>query len=113
MKPLKSGLTFANWLLRISLAILLTVLFINDLKSFNYNDKWFYINSSFIFLGVLIFVGGFLSKPSLTVIAGFLLTGLTIYKIFIHFSGGISSSIANLFVVLAIGFYFACAGNQQ
>jgi hypothetical protein len=113
MKPLKSGLTFANWILRISFAIMLAVMFISDLKAFNYNDKVFYINSSFVLFGILIFIGGFLSKPALTVISGFVLTGLSAYKIVMQFSGGINSSISTMFVILAIGFYFACAGNQQ
>jgi hypothetical protein len=113
MKPLKSGLTFATWLLRISIAIILVVMFIGDIKSFEYNDKMFYINSSFVVFGILVFVGGFLSKPTITVISGFILTGLAIYKIALQFSGGVNPSIATMFVVLSIGFYFACAGNQQ
>jgi hypothetical protein len=113
MKPLKSGLTFANWLMRISIAIFLAVTFMGDLKTFEYTDKVFYINSSFVLFGLLIFIGGFLSKPAITVISGFILTGLSIYKIVVQFSGGINSTISTMFVVLAIGFYFACAGNQQ
>jgi hypothetical protein len=113
MKPLKSGLTFANWLMRISLAIMLAIMFMDDLKSLDFESKLFYVNSSFVVLGLLIFVGGFLSKPALTVISGFLLTGLSIYKIIIQFSGGITSPISVLFVALSIGFYFACIGNQQ
>lgn len=113
MKPLKSGLTFANWLLRISIAILLVVMFIGDLKAFEYNDKAFYINSSFVIFGLLIFIGGFLAKPAVTVISGFLLTGLSVYKIVLLFSGGVDSSVSTMFVILAISFYFACAGNQQ
>jgi hypothetical protein len=113
MKPLKSGLTFANWLLRIAIAILLTVMFIDDLKSLDFGNKMFYINSSFLLAGIMIFIGGFFSKPAITVISGFVITALSGYKIFLQFSGGINISVSYIFVILAIGFYFACAGNQQ
>jgi hypothetical protein len=111
MKPLKSGLTFANWLLRIALAFLTVICFIDNMKTFNLEELSFYIAALFILSGILIFVGGFSSKPLLTVLSGFIITGLCIYEIILTFSGNISS-IANLFVIMAIGFYFACAGNQ-
>ena len=113
MKPLKSGLTFATWLLRIAIAILLTAMFLNDLKSLDFESKMFYINSAFVLAGIMIFIGGFFSKPAVTVISGFIITGLCVYKIFLQFSGGINLSLSHIFVILAIGFYFACAGNQQ
>jgi hypothetical protein len=111
MKPLKSGLTFANWLLRIALAFLIVICFIDDLKTFNLEKLGFYIAALFILCGILVFVGGFSSKSSLTVLSGFIVTGLCIYEIILTFSGNITS-IAHLFVIMAIGFYFACTGNQ-
>jgi hypothetical protein len=111
MKPLKSGLTFANWLLRIAIALLIVICFVDDLKNFNFEKLNFYIAALFILCGILIFVGGFSSKSSITVLSGFLITGLCIYQIILNFSGNISS-IASLFVIMAIGFYFACSGNQ-
>ena len=42
MKPLKSGLTFANWLLRIALGIYIAVIFVHVLKGLEFSDKSFY-----------------------------------------------------------------------
>jgi hypothetical protein len=112
MKPLKSGLTFANWLLRISLAIFLTVLFIKIFKNFDLTDREFYIASIFIICGILLFIAGFMPKPSMTVISGIVIAGLSIYKIVLLFSGTTNHDISSFMITMAIGFYFACAGNE-
>jgi hypothetical protein len=111
MKPLKSGLTFANWLLRTALAFLVIIYFIDEGKTFDVNKIEFYIAACFILFGILLFAGGLSSKSTLTVLSGLVITGLCIYKIIVVFSGNFTS-IASIFVILAIGFYFACNGNQ-
>ncbi len=115
MKPLKSGLAFSNWLLRIAIVLFLIITFKNldVVKTYNFHDKEFYISSVYVIFGLLLFIGGFTSKPALTVISGFILTGLSLYKIFVLFSGKMDSTlIANYFIILAVGFYFACTGNE-
>lgn len=112
MKPLKSGLTFANWLLRIALGIYVAVLFVPAFKDFNYSDKTFYIALSFIVFGILLFIGGFSPKPTLTVISGLIITGLSLYKIISLFSSTLNPQLATFMLIMAIGFYFTCAGNQ-
>jgi hypothetical protein len=121
MKPLKSGLAFSNWLLRIAIVLFLIITFKNldVVKAYDFHDKEFYISSAYVIFGILLFIGGFASKPALTVISGFILTGLSLYKIFILFSGNLTptlidkpTSIANYFIILSVGFYFACSGNE-
>ena len=121
MKPLKSGLAFSSWLLRIAIALFLIITFKNldVVKTYDFHDKEFYISSVYVIFGLLLFVGGFTSKPALTVVSGLILTGLSLYKIIILFSGSLSPTlfdkptlIANYFIILAVGFYFACAGNE-
>ena len=112
MKPLKSGLAFSSWLLRIAELTFVLSMFLTAIKQFNYTNISFYVVAGFVLFGVLLFIGGFMSKPALTVISGFVLSGLSVYKIIILFSGSYTSDIASYMIVLAIGFYFVCAGNQ-
>lgn len=112
MKPLKNGLNFANWLMRISLLILITVSFWKGATEFDFSSKIFYISLAFVVFGILLFVGGFVAKPTLTVISGLVLCLLSIYKIFLQFSGDFSSIVANFIMIAAVGLYFACAGNN-
>ncbi len=111
MKPLKSGLNLANWILRISLLLFVILLFIGTFKTFNLYNSEFYFSSVFIFSSVLLFFSGFLPKPSLTVISGLILSVISFGIIFFHFSGKLNNEIANYFIIMAIGFYFVCSGN--
>jgi hypothetical protein len=112
MKPLKSGLAFSNWLMRIALIVFVLSMLLGSVKMFNYTEKSFYIVAGFVLFGILLFIGGFTSKPILTVVSGFVLSGLSIYKIIVLFSGTFNPDIASYMIILAIGFYFVCAGNQ-
>ena len=113
MKPLKSGLSFANWLLRIAFILFLIGMFLNVIKIHDFSDKHFYIAAAFLLFGALLIIGGFMSKPALTVISGFILSALAIYKIVVLYSGSFEKDIISHFVILAIAFYFACAGNNK
>lgn len=112
MKPLKSGLVFSNWLLRVTILMFIVIRFFGLIKSFEFSNLEYYIGIGFIVFAVLLFIGGFMSKPGLTVISGFVITALSIYKILILFSGSIDTIIVSFLVILSVGFYFACAGNQ-
>ncbi len=112
MQPLKSGYSLSNWILRTALFIFIFLLFIESFKTLNFSKKDFYISSIFILSGIFLFIGGFSSKHTLTVVSGALLTVLSIYKIFMVFSGTLNIAIASYLLVLAIGFYFVCSGNQ-
>jgi hypothetical protein len=111
MKPLKSGLSLVNWLFRISLLIFVLLLFYRGFISFNFLGIEFYISSVYIVFAVLLFAGGMLSKPSLTIVSGLILSVISFLLIFFHFSGKLDSELANYLIVLAIGFYFLCTGN--
>jgi hypothetical protein len=111
MKPLKSGLNLANWMFRISLLLFVILLFIGGLKPVNFSNSEFYISAAYLACGALLFFGGFLPKPSLTIISGLILSLMSFGTIFFHFSGKLDIEIANYLIILAIGFYFTCSGN--
>ena len=111
MKPLKSGLSLVNWIFRISLLLFVLLLFYRGFISFDFLSREFYISVVFIVATILLFVGGALSKPSLTIISGLILTGTSFVLIFFNFSGKLDLGIANDLIILSIGFYFLCTGN--
>lgn len=112
MKPIKSGLVLAQWLLRITIMLFLLKYFLDDLKTFDFASKSFYIGSAFVILGVMLFIGGFLSKPSMTIISGMIIALLSLYKIVLIFSGAFSTEVITFLIPISVGFYFACSGNQ-
>jgi hypothetical protein len=111
MKPLKTGLALANWVLRISLLLFILLIFIGGFRSFNFGSREFYFSSIYIICAILLFFGGFLSKSSLTVISGLIIAVLSFAVIFFHFSGRFDIEIANYLIIMSIGFYFVCTGN--
>lgn len=113
MKPLKSGLILATWLMRISLVCILISMFYTDIKNFNLSSREFYIALGFVFFSLLCFIGGFTTKETLTVISGFVIFLLAGYKIGLLISNGSNASILTYLAPASIGFYFLTAGNQK
>jgi len=112
MKPLKSGSALAYWLLRIALLFFLFTIFYGEIGNFNFRNLESYFAVAFVVLGALLFIGGFMAKPTLTVISGLLIALLSSYSLFVQFKSGLNASIASFVLVFSIGFYFTCVGNQ-
>ena len=110
MKPLKSLVPIAKWLLRIAFAVIAYIgYFDNALAITNNAGLDNIIAFIVVVLAVLLLVGGFLNKASLTVISGLLIVFLFV---FLMFYDGISiDSILEKITPAAIGFYFMARGN--
>ena len=113
MKPFKSGKGIANWLLRIALVAILYNLYNNILSTFALANISYLVALSILIFGILIIIGGFIAKPTLTIISGLVITCLTIYKIIISFNGTIDHYLVSQLIPLTIGFYFFTNGNDQ
>lgn len=111
MKPFKAAVPLAKWFLRFALLFLILVLFINTLKTLQVKNISFYFATAYILFGVLLIIGGFISKPGLTVISGLIIFGLSLYKLIVNFGGLSDSGMVNFFILAAIGFYFFARGN--
>jgi hypothetical protein len=112
MQPFKYGQVIAMWLLRITLALYLFLSYINRLSPINFESIRFYVSLVFVIFAVLLLVGGFLSKPGLTVISGLIIFLLSAYQLIISFNGRIDISLVMYFFPLSIGFFFLCQGNK-
>lgn len=86
MKPAKAFYPFAAWLVRLSMLLFTYVFFFETIRACDYKTVEFFIASAFALFSVLVFVGGFLSKPAMTVVSAFFLCGLCIYQLIVHFS---------------------------
>ncbi|PKP02020.1 MAG: hypothetical protein CVU11_13385 [Bacteroidetes bacterium HGW-Bacteroidetes-6] len=86
MKPAKGLFPFAAWLIRITMLVFAYTIFFEIIKTFDFSSLDFYIAAAFAFFSVLLFVGGFMSKPAMTVLSAFFLFGLSVYKFAVLFS---------------------------
>ncbi len=112
MKPFKSFSGLSSWLLRITLAVIIANTYIHEFSRFDFSSISFYFAAVFIVLGLLLLIGGLLSKQSLTVIAGLFIFLLSIYKTISYFDDGINSMVLMHFTMLTLGFYFFTTGNK-
>ena len=112
MQPFKSGQVVAMWLLRITLVVYLFLDNIYNLRQINFDSIRFYIAFGFVISAVLLLVGGFLSKPGLTVLSGLAIFLFSTYQLVISFEGRIELSYVMLLFPLSIGFFFVCQGNK-
>jgi hypothetical protein len=111
MKPFSSGIKVAIWFLRLALTVFILVLFKEGVYSFNLGSLNFYISLLFSVSAILLFIGGFTSKPDLSVISGLSMLALSLLKIGLAFSGTLNFEIVSLLLIAAAGFYFLCYGN--
>ncbi len=74
MKPVKALLPVSRWILRITILACLLMLHGKTILALQYETQPFYISLAFVLFGVLLFAGGFTSKPSLTVVSALLLS---------------------------------------
>lgn len=113
MDPVKAFYPLSTWLLRLAAIVIVYILFFVQIKTFNLHSLEFYIASSFAILGLLLFIGGFFNKSTLTVISGLLLLLGCLYKIVMHYAFDKGNSIALYFVFVAIAMFFFSNGNKK
>lgn len=110
MEPMKSLMPIAKWLLRIAVALVVYSKFLGTVLSFSFKGSAYYVALLMVVFTILLLVGGFLKKSSVTVVSG--LTILVV-SLILMFSGGITiETIAANFITAAIGFYFMASGNK-
>ncbi|HPD94892.1 MAG TPA: hypothetical protein PLA24_03270 [Tenuifilaceae bacterium] len=111
MKPLKKALPFSVWIVRILFSVYLILTNIRTLENINLNSANFYLSLATVILAVLLVVGGFLTKHSLTVISALLIGAIIIYRFLIPIPTSFSSFEVFNLLMLSISFLFICRGN--
>lgn len=113
MKPAKGLLQFSTWLMRLAIAFFVFITFFSTLKGFDYKSIQFYVAVVYILFGALLFIGGFMSKPGITVFSGLILFLVSVYEIIMLFSDGFNDILALYFLVATVALYFVTAGNKN
>lgn len=106
MKPIKSLLPLSIWLMRIGLLLFAYTQYFDTIKDFNYESLNFYIALLFGIFSAIIFITGFVSKPTLTVVSGLVLAVISIYNLVKLFDSGITSSLSIFILITGISIYF-------
>lgn len=112
MKPVKSLLPASRWLLRISLLTYLVLQHGKTILNLQYETQPFYIALAFVLFGVLLFAGGFTSKPSLTVVSALLLSLLFAYYIYLGFIPQVTLPQVLNVMLLSVTLYFMSSANK-
>jgi hypothetical protein len=113
MKPFKSGSPIAAWLLRLTLLWFVYEHYFGSFPAFDLKSFNFYIYAAYILFAVLLLVGGFLQKSTLTVISGLILFVLPIIQLIRDFPAEPLKVVMLYLLPASIGFYFFTAGNDN
>jgi uncharacterized membrane protein YobD (UPF0266 family) len=112
MKPVKALLPASRWLLRITMLAYLILQHGKTILAMQYETQPFYIALAFVLFGVLLFAGGFTSKPSLTVVSALLLSLLFVYFIYLGFVPQVTvTQVLNL-MLLSVSLYFMSSAGK-
>ncbi len=115
MKPLKGAQSLGNWFLRLALLLFVFFAYFDQLKSFNFTDFNYIVLFLFALFTLLLFIGGFMRKHSMTVWSGLLVFLLSVvYMIAIYIeTKSFGNSALTFLLPAAIGFYFTTKGNNN
>ncbi|MDA3927557.1 MAG: hypothetical protein PF541_01265 [Prolixibacteraceae bacterium] len=111
MKPLKSGISFAKWMLRITLVIYLVAYYYGTLLYIDFLDVSFVFALIYIIAAGSLLVGGFKKKDNITVYSSLMLLIAVAFNIYLDVADGIYGIINHL-LPLSIAFFFLSNGNK-
>lgn len=113
MKPAKGLYPFAAWLIRLTMLLFAYVFYYKIIAGFDFSDINFYIAAAFALFTILLFVGGFLTKPAMTVISAFFLFGLSVYEFIQNFSQDPDAPMVIYMLVASVMLMMFSVGNKK
>ncbi|MGF7139314.1 hypothetical protein [Roseimarinus sediminis] len=111
MKPLKSGIQFSKWLLRIALVIYLIAFYHGTLVYLDFLDVSFIFALVYLIAALSLLIGGFRKKDNLTVYSALLLLLAVAFNIYLDVVDGFYG-VVNHLLPLSIAFFFLSHGNK-
>lgn len=122
MRPLRSAEGLVNWLLRFSIVAYIVASNFHVITKFSgalLKQFSFYLTALYLLFSILLFIGGFMVKHSLSVLSGFfifIISGIYLVQdIIVIFKGVQSITDPGIYLVLmctGIGLYFLAKGNK-
>lgn len=111
MRPVKSMVPLAKWLLRIAVAAIVYLKYFDLAMVFSFKNLGCFVALAMVILAVLLIIGGFMKTAKLTVVSGLIIWIVCLVQLF-----GVESFTLNnllgIFPTAAIGFYFMARGNK-
>ena len=112
MKPVKGILPFAMWLLRLSILLFAFAYFFPEVKLLTFKGLHYFIALAYTVFAILLFLGGFMSKQTMTVFSGLMLFAISAYKLFDLFDLQTFTAFSPFVLVASLGLLFAALGNK-
>lgn len=113
MRPLKGLQTIASWLMRFAVVFFVILTYWKTFTFFNLKSVMFYVSALYITFSILLFLGGFLRKASLTVVSALVLTLVTGYHAFLNLESKLDNNFAVYVMLGSIFVYFLATGNKR
>jgi hypothetical protein len=113
MRPVKSFFPLASWLLRVAVVLFAIMKYFHVVKTFDFSSLAFYAGVLQILFSFLLFIGGFFSKHTITVISSLVVFLVTLYHAVVVASAGFSLELATLILYGSVALYFLTSGNEQ
>lgn len=113
MKPARLLLPIANFLMRLGAGFYIYLNHFPQVLDPNFQHFDFYLSAIFTIFGLLLILGAFAKKQTLTVLSALILFAISLYKIF-TFAGNLESlPFLSLLLFGMITFFFLCNGNKN
>lgn len=113
MKPMKGLFPFGNWLMRLSVLLIAYVWFFPAFATPNTSSIDFYLAIAFCLFSVLLFIGGFLSKPALTLWSALVLMGVAGYHAYLTFDSKPGPGFALFVLLTSMMILLLSLGNKR
>lgn len=113
MKPLKSFFPLAVWIMRLAIVLFAITRYFDVMKTFHFASLLFYIGTLQILFSILLFIGGFFSRHTLTVVSALVVFIITVYHIIVVAGNGFGPDLAMLLLYCSTALYFVTRGNDR
>ncbi|MBN2662154.1 MAG: hypothetical protein JXR68_00775 [Bacteroidales bacterium] len=111
MKPLIGAKSISRWLLRLFPAFFIFNNHLETLLNFDFSDVIYLIILALGLFSLLLILGGFFRKQSLTIVSGLIISILSLIMLFLNFENTIIVSFSVILILL--GFFFVANGNNK
>ena len=111
MKPIVGLFPFAKWVTRLTLPVILYLVYQKTMFSFNFKDVNYLIYFGLFIFSILLVIGGFFRKSTLTVVSAILLFLFGVLLLVVDISNQMSIIIGSLSIIW--GLLFMTMGNRS
>jgi hypothetical protein len=111
MNPWKNFTGLSAWMMRIAVLLVIFTSMFPVFMQFDLRSPRFFVSAVFVVFGILLFVGGLLSKQTLTVVSGLILFIVSVLQAYWAFNG-ITANFALWILMSSAAIYFVSRGNK-